>query len=432
MIDQLRKRFILLTMASVIFVLAVLMTVINAANFAEKNRSSGAILTMLAENDGVFPEIRPDNAPEVSPKEPASMTLPEPPQDNRFFRQNQNPAMSEETPFETRYFTVVLDANGVLVSVNTGQIAAINKSEAVKLAKELFEKEKTTGYAGNYKYLAKQLENGDILYIFLDCTRDLASVRQFLEISLLVSLIGVAAIFFLVVLFSRRAVRPIEESYRKQKEFITNASHELKTPLAVIRSCTDVLEMNHPEEEDRKWLRGISAEITKLSALVQELVGLARMDEGSVHLEKADFDLSETVRDTLDPFSLAAESKGIAFSAQITDGLRYTGDRRLISQLVSILADNAIKYTPEDGQIDFSLERTSRHIRLTAVNTADGFAPGKQEQLFERFYRSDLSHNRKQSGYGIGLSMARAIIHAHGGKIEADSDGTHLQFTVKF
>lgn len=416
-------------MGSVLFVLAVLITVINLANYVSRDRASTEVLTLLSESDGVFPELGPDNLP-LMPRGGFSEDRPEPPANDRLFLQNRHSPFSEESPYETRYFTVELTKDNVLVDVDTGQIAAVNKSEAVKLAKELSAAGKQKGYTGNYKYLATEQADGNMLYVFLDCTRDLSSIRQFFEISVLVSVIGAAAIFVLVVLLSRRAIRPIEESYRKQKEFITNASHELKTPLAVIRSCTDVLAMEE-DEGNKKWIDGISSEVTKLSALVNDLVGLSRMDEGTDRLQKEDFDLSTTVSETLEPFALSAESREIGFSKTIEEGVHYRGDEKLLRQLVSILADNAVKYTPAGGKIQFSLKRSGRHCKLVAENTAEGLPAGRQERLFDRFYRGDESHSSKKQGFGIGLSMARAIVGAHGGKIEAVAEDGRLKISVR-
>mgnify|MGYP001732638610 CR=1 FL=1 len=159
---------------------------------------------------------------------------------------------------------------------------------------------KTRGYSGSYKYLAQTLDDGSARYIFLDCTRSLNSFRSFLGISALVSLGGLGAVL-LVVLLSRRAIRPMAESYEKQKQFITDAGHEIKTPLTIIDSCTEVIEM---EQGERKWTQGIRGQVRRLTALTASLVSLTRMDEAEGRLDMQELALTEVVDDALEPFTL--------------------------------------------------------------------------------------------------------------------------------
>jgi two-component system sensor histidine kinase CiaH len=324
---------------------------------------------------------------------------------------------------------VQFTAAGKLSSVNTGKIAAVSTEEAVALAQELWSKGKTAGYDESYKYLAKTTDSGT-LYVFLDCTRDLSSFRSFLTISLLVSLCGIGAVFALVVVLSRRAIRPVAESYEKQKQFITNAGHEIKTPLAIIDSCTEVLEM---EQGSNKWTDGIRGQVQRLTALTQSLVSLARMDEGSTSLPMAEFDLSAAVDETLEPFALLAESRGLKLTPSVQGGITFRGNEQTLRQLCSILADNAVKYAAPGSEIRLSLTRKGRRITLVSDNAAEGLQAGDQSVLFDRFYRGDASRSSEKAGYGIGLSMAQSIVTAHGGRIEAKCpDGRRLVITAQF
>ena len=184
----------------------------------------------------------------------------------------------------------------------------------------------------------------------------------------------------LVVVFSGAAVRPMAESYEKQKKFITDAGHELKTPLTVIATCTEVIEA---EQGESKWTKGITAQTERLSGLTRELVALARMDEGGTQPEREAFPMSETLAEILDPFSMIAERRGIAFSTDIQPDITYKGDKSLIAKLFSILADNAVKYTPEGGSIMFSLSRKGRRITLVSENTAEDIEKGPHHELFD-------------------------------------------------
>lgn len=336
--------------------------------------------------------------------------------------------ITAETPYETRYFTVSIKDNGTPESIDTGKIAAVSTEDALEMAQRLIAAGKTRGYESNYKYLIKKTDTGS-LCIFIDRGRALKSVRDFMIISLLVALGAAAAVFVLIVIFSGIVTKPVAESYEKQKKFITNAGHELKTPLAVINSCTEVIEM---EQGESKWTKGITSQTERLATLTGELVALARMDEGSSQLTFESFSLSETVSEILDPFSLMAEQKGLGFTTDIKDGIMFKGDKSMIAKLCSILADNAVKYTPEGGTIRFTLSAKGRHIILSSENTAEDIEKGAHPELFDRFRRGDSSHSSETPGYGIGLSMAQSIVNAHGGRIEALSkDGKSLTITAR-
>ncbi|MDD3165141.1 MAG: HAMP domain-containing sensor histidine kinase [Oscillospiraceae bacterium] len=314
------------------------------------------------------------------------------------------------------------------MSVNTGKIAAVSTGDAVALAQQLQAAGKTAGFSGYYQYLAQDFDNG-VRYIFLDCTRSLNAVRSFLARSLLVSFCAILAVFLLVLVLSRRAVRPVAESYEKQKQFITNASHEIKTPLSIIDSCAEVLEL---EQGENKWTQGIRSQIVRLTGLTQNLMSLARMDEGSTALMMEDFDFSEAAAQTLAVFELMAENNGLKLTCTITPDIHIHGNEQALCQLCSILADNAVKYALPRSEIRISLRRKGKKITLSSENAADNLRRGDLPQLFDRFYRGDASRSSEKSGYGIGLSMAQAIVTAHGGKIAADSaDGQTLKITVQ-
>ena len=423
MIRRLRRSFVGITMASVVLVLVVLMGAINTANYLSKDSSNAQMLQMLADNSGHLPDF---TTPPDKPDSTDDTTPPDKPADTAETPRNWSP----ETPYEMRYFSVALDADGSTSTVDTGKIAAISSSDAIDMAQRLYAANKTHGYSGNYKYLAVTNDDGTTTYIFLDCTRDLVSVRQFLRYSLLISLGGTAAIFLVAVALSRRAVRPIAESYEKQKHFITDAGHEIKTPLAIIASCTDVLEL---EQGESKWSQGIRGQVERLTELTQDLVSLARMDERSGSLTMEDVDFSTLLADTLEPFTLMAQSRGQTLTLDAAENVTLKGDKRALEQLCSILADNAVKYTPEGGHIAFTLRRKGRRVVLTEENDAEGMTQGSQKQLFDRFYRGDQSRSSQKPGYGIGLSMAQSITAAHGGKIDAVSkDGKSLTIMVQF
>jgi signal transduction histidine kinase len=234
-----------------------------------------------------------------------------------------------------------------------------------------------------------------------------------------VSLVGLLFVFILVCIFSNILLRPVAESYEKQKRFITDASHELKTPLTIIDANTEVIEMTSGESQ---WTRSIRKQISRLSSLTEKLVFLTRMDEGTSQPEMMDFPVSDAILDTAGAFVPLAEARGRTLTIDTEPNLTCHGNEGMIRQLVSLLLDNAIKYSSEGGQINLTFSRHGKNFCLIIENTVDEITPGPHNEFFERFYRSDASRNQKSGGYGIGLSVAYAIVHAHHGKISAHSD----------
>ena len=266
----------------------------------------------------------------------------------------------------------------------------------------------------------------------------------------------------MIYFFSGKILKPVSESYEKQKRFITDASHEIKTPLTIIDANTEVIEMMEGENE---WTNSTRKQVARLTSLTEKLVFLSRMDEEATKLEMLEFSLSDAILDTAEPFKAVARTKGKKLTIDVTDKILYTGDEKTIRQLVSILLDNAMKYsgcsnasfeksninktnlnkttqTQNDcvttinpaPEIEISMKPSGRNRIITVWNTVDETAnikKGRQDMLFERFYRTDTSHNSKTGGFGIGLSAAYAIVKAHKGKITAESkDGRSIKFTI--
>ena len=308
-----------------------------------------------------------------------------------------------------------------------------------------------SGFADNYKYLTVD-EDGSTMYIFLSCQRELSTIKTYILASVGISVFGLLVVFVMIYFFSGKILKPVSESYEKQKRFITDASHEIKTPLTIIDANTEVIEMMEGENE---WTSSTRKQVARLTSLTEKLVFLSRMDEEATKLEMLEFSLSDAILDTAEPFKAVAGTKGKKLTIDVTDGIQYTGDEKTIRQLVSILLDNAIKYsgcssiscekatqiqnncvttidpTPE---IELTMRASGKNRIITVWNTVDDTAnikKGRQDMLFERFYRTDASRNSKTGGFGIGLSAAYAIVKAHKGKITAESkDGQSIKFTI--
>ena len=465
MIKKLRKRFIAITMLSVVLVFTIIIGSINIAAYRNEMSRADAKLNALAEGGGTFERFLPEEGGDRFPNRQAGGTtegsisdsttegavsastiqakdsgeVPPPLNEERpgvgrgalfpffFLGKDRGAGINAETPFNTRYFTVTFDDRSEVSSVNTDNIAAVSAEEAKALARELLQSRKSRGFSGNYKYTATDVDDGT-MYIFLDCGQELSSFRAFLQISIAVSLLGSALIFILVFFLSKIVVKPMAESYEKQKRFITDASHEIKTRLAIIEANTEVIEL---ESGESQWTESTRNQITRLTALTEKLVFLSRMEEEGSHLELSDFNLSEAVEETAESFLGVAEANEKLLQIEVTPEITYHGDEGMLRQMVSLLTDNALKYSNDNGQIKVTLNKHGKHPVLTVWNTAEGIEKGNLNILFERFYRKDGSRSTRTGGHGIGLSVVQAIVNAHKGKITAEStDGQSVTFTA--
>ena len=405
MLQKLRVKFILLTMTLLLLVLAVIMGTVNLLNYRHVLNSADQTLDLLLEGNGRFP-------------------------DNLFSgNKSINPKMSPELPFESRFFTVLLAEDGTALFVDTGKIAAVTQETAVSYAEEVWNSQQTKGFMGEYRYSVQQNTTGSMV-VFLDCGRQLSAAKSFLFISVSISLAGFFVVSLLLYILSARIVKPISDSYEKQRQFITNASHDLKTPITIIDADMDILEMDHGENE---WMQDIRKQTKRLSELIQELVFLSRMEEKENHFQMIDFPISDVVEETAQSFESLAVTHGKVFALQIQPMLSYCGDEKAIRRLVTILSDNALKYSDGNGNIMISFEKKDRALRLIVHNTCAPIAAEDIKHLFERFYRGGKSRNSQTGGYGIGLSIAKAIVEAHNGTIRATTkDGCSLTVTATF
>ena len=417
MIKNLRKRFIFAAMASTFGVLFVIMSILNIANYARMVSRADDTLSELVDNNGQF-----DSRDFLKEKFKTAVD-PQPPDKPDGKR---NDKFSPETPFQTRYFSVVV-SDGAVESYSLDNIAAVDESEAESYALKILGDGSDSGFTDIYRYKVADCEDGTRI-IFVDCRQELESFRNTLVYSVGVSLLGFLAVFMLVLFWSKKIFKPVAESYARQKRFITDASHEIKTPLTIIDANTEVIEMVNGESE---WTKNTRDQVKRLTALTNQMVVLSRLDENPEPKEKAEFDLSDVAYEVIDHFSSLSEVRGKKISADIEDGIKYVGDENSIRQLISILVDNAMKYAVESADINISLKRDGRKVKFVLENLTDGMEEGSQDILFERFYRPDSSRNSETGGSGIGLSLAKSIVEAHKGRITARCDGDgYITFQV--
>ncbi|MCD7769305.1 MAG: ATP-binding protein [Oscillospiraceae bacterium] len=413
MIRRLQIKLIAVAMLSLALVLAVIFGIVALRSHAAVASNADEILDILAENDGKFADT--DIAVYMDGETVWS-----------FSTYNY-----EEIPYESRYFSVVLDADGTLVlSADLGQIAAVDEAAAVDYARTVLSGGRERGFIEEYRYVVRALDGGAVRIIFLDCGRLLSTYRTAVFTAVVVVIVGLAAVLVVMMLLSKRIIRPVVESYEKQRRFITDAGHEIKTPLTIIDADAEVLAMELGE--DNEWLLDIQAQTQRLTELTKSLIFLSRMQEDGGQEQLIDFPVSDVVSEAAQSFQSLAKTQDKVLMCQVQPMLTLRGDEKGVRQLVSILLDNALKYSPRGGVILLTLGKAGKsNLQLSVENPAPNLTKKDMEHMFDRFYRGDESHNSQTGGYGIGLSIAKAIVSGQRGRISAASrENGNLVITI--
>lgn len=399
-ISRLRFKLIAVSMAVTLLILGLIVGGINYINFKKVIDNADTTIDYLANN--------------YSTEE----TRPEPPDEEGGgdgFRPFDD-GISPEVKFESRYFVVSFDSEGNVASSDTKHVFAVSEEDSIKIAKKIYEGSSDRGFYRNFRY-AKISLNGYNAVMCLDVYNGLYSANYFLIVSLSASFIGWITVFIIVLAFSKRIVAPVSKSYERQKRFISDAGHEIKTPLAIIEADIGVMEINDGENE---WLDDIKTQVRRLARLTNDLIHLSKLDEGKDSLKFIDFSVSDLAKETVTSFTGLATVNNKKLEANIQPNLTLKGDTESIRELLTILLDNAIKYSTGDGNISLEVKKKNGHIVIEASNSAKNLTKENAEHLFDRFYRADESRNSETGGHGIGLSMAKAIVEAHKGKISAE------------
>ena len=325
-------------------------------------------------------------------------------------------------------FSVLIDGAYNLIGIYAGRTDVISQDEYIEYANEAINSQQKMGEIYNYAYLVELKSYGKII-VFLDISQYKLSEKNLLVTSVIIGTVAIILFIIISIILSFWLVKPVKENFEKQKRFISDASHELKTPLAVISANTDVLE---GEIGENRWLSYIRLESKRMSELVNELLCLARLDDKSGHqLIMTRINLSDLVLSVALPFESTVFEMGKKFDVDVQPDIICKGDESSLKHIISILIDNAIKYSDEHGEISIKLYKQSNKSIIEVYNTGDGIKPENISKIFERFFRQDESRNSKTGGYGLGLPIAKSSVEAHGGKLSVQSQyGKWAKFIV--
>lgn len=402
MIKKLKIRFVTTIMIILSLVFILIIGAINYFNYQSNERQSFDLLTALAESDGIVPND--------SPAMPGSSRTPPP-----------NVFEMEKT------FSVKLDNNATLFAVNGSTELSLLSEAMTILVKNVLESGEKSGSVDGYQYLVAQKPYGEIM-VFVDQRISNSMTDRLIMTSLIIGGISLLVLFFISLFLANLMVKPVEEAFEKQKRFISDASHELKTPLTVISANADVLEGDIGQN---KYLSYIQSEASRMNSLVNNLLTLAKLDGRTNKIIFLEFDLSHAVLSIALTFESTAFEENKKYELNIDAGLKYMGEAEKIKQVIAILIDNAIKHTDDEGLVEVILKKSGDKIHIEVFNQGQGIPEKEQDKIFERFYRCDESRSKETGGYGLGLAIAKSIIDEYHGKIKVESDvGKWAKFIV--
>lgn len=412
MIKKLQKRFLILATGSLFLLLFMIVISSSLLNYRSMLQEADNILQILAENSGQFPQNE-------KPKKdfPKNETIRREIPNNRkapFGRKE----LSLEISYESRFFTAAVFDGHNSLELNTDHVAAIGNDEALSIAKKAQALSKDQGFIGDYRFL-KHKESGRLLIIFLDCGRKLDSFWNMTKIHAVISIFSLAVVFCILLILSGRIVHPVAEAHEKQKQFISIAGHEIKTPLTIIDADSELLRLDIVEHNE--WLEDICTQTKRLTNLTNELLQLSKLDECDSSNTKIEFPLSDIIIDAVRSFQILADKKNVNFEVAVEPMLTYYGDENQIRRLAGILLDNAIKYSSGTEPVQVELKKRKHGIEFSVANPAEHISKEQSSRFFDRFYRTEQAQRSENGGYGLGLAIAKSIVEAHHGEITAEA-----------
>lgn len=434
MIQALQRRFILTAMIAISVFVLVLLGFTNGANAYTTARQNGDILDELcarAAKDGQALFLPAAGATATDAASPTDLLPALPPETEdsvkRSFRWFGVDLM-DNYRMSAVYFEALIGPGGGIRAVDTDRLPEGREEEAKQLAASVIVKSEKKGRSGDYRFQSVEAPFGRV-YVFLDISYQRYAVVRVAYTSLLVGILCIEIMYFFVRVLARKAIRPIAQNMERQKQFITDAGHELKTPVAIIMANTEAMELCTGET---KWSRNIREQAQRLSGLTQNLLTLAKIDENTFMESVEQVSLTGTVNSVIDMFMEPAALKHILIEGDVQEGVELKANRDMMTRLISTLLDNAVKYASSDSTIDISLKKADNGAVFVIKNRCDQLPQCEPDKLFDRFYRADAARTQKQGGYGIGLSAAQAITELHKGTISVKYEPENvIAFTVK-
>lgn len=396
MFTRLRNRFLLLNLALISFMMLIAFTTIYLITYNNVRTGIAGELSRISDfnrRSVISEQLKP--APDGSPQQERSVSF----------------VVTTDKQWNTTVISSIFDMDNKFYE--TAKSSALSEKTSI----------------GNFKldgsywaFMIKPVSDGYRI-IFLDITSQRGILTNLIYTFLIVACVMLVFILFISRFFANRAIRPVKEAFDKQKQFVADASHELKTPLTVINTNVDVLLSNGEDNinEQSKWLYYIKSEVERMTKLTNDLLYLAQLDYSDLKMIYTRFDLSDAVENILLTMEAVFFENNISFSSDIEPGLMVRGNSEQLRQVAMILLDNAVKYTNTKGSVRMELKKSGSGLILSVANTGEGVAAEQLGKIFDRFYRTDKSRARKSGGYGLGLSIAKTIVEQHGGKIYAKS-----------
>lgn len=419
-IKKLRRKFIFVATGAVIIIVAGALSLVNVIIHMRMENEVQSILAYISQNEGYVP-------PHTAQRPAGSWLLD--------FDDSNWTSDTPEFTYQTRFFSVHVDADGYATDINLDHIAAFTEEEAVQYARTTVAEGQSEGFfkknRATYAYLITKHDDDSYLIVIMDCTRDIAAVQAFMRYS---AWFGFACIVLYVLILMglcNWVIKPFVRNMENQKRFITNAGHELKTPIAIISANAEAMELINGKNQ---WTTSILHQVKRVSNLINDLIMLAKMSEGSqMKLTLVELNMTEMVTAIADSFQAIASEQQKKLAYHINPGIMIKSDEKCVYELINILVDNAVKYCDDDGVIAIGLTagKKQKGAVVTIANTYAAGANIEYSRFFERFYRGDESHNSEKSGYGIGLSMAEELVQLLKGKIAVSYNEGVITFTVR-
>ena len=417
-IQRFRLQFIVISIASLAIVLFSTIGLMIGTDFSRAHGEASRVMSALVRNNG---QLTPQDSHDLSKNRGPF---------NALINNRPNP----DSVYQYRYFSVAINEKNKLKVLNwqNSRVYGVSQDKILQVTQRLINRKRTKGTtvlaSNTYAYEVVANSDGNKMVIFLNTSLIYERSWTLLRLAILLTMGALVFFAIILVILSKRAIQPVVRSYQKQQQFITNAGHELKTPLAIISANTEMEEMMGNESE---WTKSTKQQTARLTELINQLISMARLGEtGDLVLSRINF--SEIVEESAKSFSSVMKNDGKTYQIAIQDGLHVMAEKQSLMEVVNILLDNAHKYCTEKGTVKVNLNK-SRFAQTAILCVSNSFKNDKNvnyETFFDRFYREDESHNNKKSGYGIGLAMARDIVHAFNGKISVSYKDGMIHFEV--